>query len=766
MSDSRLRSLTAALVVLAGIACRGSTAAAPPAVVERQLTAAAAWADSVEAVTRSATDERRLNAPTVVVAGYLERLRLGLGSPFRLVEYAWRDPRLSDSTRVRLGMALLSRTLRAQEAYEIDPAALGGIGARGRWWGGADGVAHRALIEGAIEGVRDPRAGEVAVRIAYALARAEGEVGRQALPIAAQVAALVRDRALAQRDAAALVAEAARGNGDALAMVSAWRATGRFLVERPALDQLTPDAEVEAMRAAPTLLAAVRAVGNRVPPPSDSAGLAAVPAEEPRSALGPAAARRLGGLASVRAAPPQAPIAVTLRAYRERLLDRSRLTPAELAARARLVSRAHSEEALVAEYAGYVASAGGDSGNLTSLAVLSAAVAMRPLAQEPVWFPAGGPTAAQLRDRWGIASVSFDSDVPAEWRPYYLRLLATGIADLQRVLPALDLRGVGFHFGERVMRDSALAMHDPVSRTIFLPVETGGGTLAHEVVHDLDWQIARQRYGLRGAYSTDWAVREQVGGRMATSLRGLTAATLIPPMPENHYRPPHGNRPAEVLARNADWFVAVSLAHEGRMNGYLTAVQDELLTGYAGVTAPDLAGDAASAVADLLDDMTFVAPPTRAWFLSQYGRGRALGPYDLVRRVLTLPDSAAAAAIAADTVDAVTPWNRLPELPRRAAGGLGSGVACTREEVERAALERSMVALAAESRVRGLLRRAAYVARWSAEAPAAIRALNGGPWEPTLAEDTVGRASSALLGALGAEDVSSRPFRAMRCGRL
>ena len=56
---------------------------------------------------------------------------------------------------------------------------------------------------------------------------------------------------------------------------------------------------------------------------------------------------------------------------------------------------------------------------------------------------------------------------------------------------------------------------------------------------------------------------------------------------ENGYRPPHDLRPAEVFARNFDWFVAVSLAREGRVNGYLTAVQDEVLTGYATVSASE-----------------------------------------------------------------------------------------------------------------------------------------------------------------------------------
>lgn len=749
-----------ALALVVG-ACAGSSSPTPPSATRRDLARASQWADSLADRARRATDVHQVGAMDAVAAGYLERLRVGLGSPFRLAEYASRDPRLSDSTRARLTMAILARTLRG-EAYQVDPAALASIGARGRWWRGADGAVHLALIERTIDRARDPRGGELAVRVAYALARAEGEVGRQALPIAAQVAALVRDRALARRDAAALLSEAERGTGDVGAMLGAWRATGRFAVERPPLDPVPADAQTEAMREAPRLLAALREVGD-VPGASADAESRA---PRPVPVLGPAAARRLGTLASVRRAPPQAAVTVTLRAYRDRLLDRSRLAPVDLASRARLISRAYNEETLVAEYAEFVADSAAAAAVIPKLAMLSTAVAMRPLAQESVWFPSfDGPSVTQLRDRWGIAAVSFDRAVPPEWRPYYLRLLATGIADLQRVLPALELRGVGFHFGERVMNDSALAMHDPVSRTIFLPVMTGGGTLAHEVVHDLDWQVARSRYGLRGAYSTDWAVREQ-HGRMAASLRGLTAATLIPPLPENHYRPPHGRRPAEVFARNADWFVAVALAREGRMNGYLTAVQDELLTGYAGVTPPDVAGDAADAVADLLDDMTFVAPPTRTWFLSQYGRARALGPYDIVRRALTLPAELSPSAAGREPAA----WNPLPWTALRAgaprtAAGFRLGLACTARDAERAALERALFEQSVESRARGLLRSAAYAARFDADAPPALRALNGAPWAPALAADTVARATAALLGAIDAVDAAERPFASNRgCG--
>ena len=146
------------------------------------------------------------------------------------------------------------------------------------------------------------------------------------------------------------------------------------------------------------------------------------------------------------------------------------------------------------------------------------------MAQERVWFPGdGGPTVPDLKDRFGLASVSFDAHVPTVWRPYYLRMLGSALADLQRVLPAFAVRGLGVHFGESPMRDAALAMHDPATRTVFLPVGTSAGVIAHELAHDLDWQSARTRYGLRGTYSTDRAVR-QYRDRLAASMLELSDA--------------------------------------------------------------------------------------------------------------------------------------------------------------------------------------------------------------------------------------------------
>ena len=86
-----------------------------------------------------------------------------------------------------------------------------------------------------------------------------------------------------------------------------------------------------------------------------------------------------------------------------------------------------------------------------------------------------------------------------------------------------------------------------------------------------------------------------------------------------------------------DWFVSAALARDGRMNGYLSAVQDGVLTGYGAVAAPEVARDGAEAMIRALDEMTLVTPATRAWFVETHGRGRSVPVAELTRRVLEVP---------------------------------------------------------------------------------------------------------------------------------
>jgi hypothetical protein len=417
---------------------------------------------------------------------------------------------------------------------------------------------------------------------------------------------------------------------------------------------------------------------------------------------------------------------------------------ARAARRARFVERVSNEESLAAEYA--LLAADGAAGPVAELAVLAAAVSLRPYAQEEVWFPGmPGASVTDLKARFGLASVSFDDDVPAEWRPFYLRTLAQGIEDLRRVLPALSLQGAGIHFGESVMRESALALHDPSTRTIYLPIASGAGALAHEIMHDLDWQFARTKFGRQGGYGTDRAVREH-SGPTVSSLRGLTAATLVAPMPQNGFSPPHAQRPAEVFARSADWFIAASLARDGRMNGYLSAVQDELLPGYVAAEPPGATGAAGSALIDLLDDMTVLPDDSRAWFLSQFGRHREPRALNLVRAVLDVP-------LKRDNESLTRPHTLDPLrvlLPRRACDSWADNA----NPRARGPLQ-ALVRLAADSRAR------AIVAHEGHDAAKVDGAGAGPPHSTDRLEDEVARVRAELIARLDAETAEQRPFESI-----
>src|SRR5205807_51236 len=90
-------------------------------------------------------------------------------------------------------------------------------------------------------------------------------------------------------------------------------------------------------------------------------------------------------------------------------------------------------------------------------------------------------------------AVTVQRYLPTGWRPYYLRSLANGVRDLRRVFPSLRLDELHVRFRTAAPSDSALAMHDPRTRTLHLPVVTAGGTLTHEIAHDLDRRSAQQQ---------------------------------------------------------------------------------------------------------------------------------------------------------------------------------------------------------------------------------------------------------------------------------
>ncbi|HKO15549.1 MAG TPA: hypothetical protein VJU87_04880 [Gemmatimonadaceae bacterium] len=584
-----------------------------------QMRRATAYYDSLVVVARAAPSPAAVDVRTVLGLGYLERLRLGLGSPFRLADLALHDPRLGDSTGRRVAWAILGR-LRRGDAYVVDPAAADGLENPGNG-AAVPGTAQLRLIERAVASAKDPRAGELTVRLAYALAAGERTVEDQGDVVATQIAALTRDRLLAQEDLRNLLQDAASKHTDVLQLLENRRLTRELAVEAPPAEPLDDELQEDAMQAVPALLQRIRDLRSAPPDARHGRPVAAA------TMLGPAVAARLADLGS--RLPPEAPVAVTVRTHRAMLLTPG-LPAAVESARERLVTRGLNEESLTGTYGSLLAS--GDTARRDgAVTVLGVATALRAYAQEAVWFPGmPGPTVADLRGEFGLAGVSFGEDVPAEWRPYYLRMIGTSLDDVRRVLGGLSFEGLRMQVSVDGLPDTVLALHDPRTRTIRLNVATSAGTIAHELAHDLDWQAARRLYAT-GGYSTDHAVREQ-RGPLAASMRDLTASGVA-----EHRMAAGQERPAEVFARNVDWLVAVSLAREGRSDGYLTAVQDAALTGYTTVSPVAMIAGAARPLVDAVQEMTYLPERVRDEFLAQWADPASIDPYLIVRHVLGAP---------------------------------------------------------------------------------------------------------------------------------
>src|SRR4029079_10588755 len=333
--------------------------------------------------------------------------------------------------------------------------------------------------------------------------------------------------------------------------------------------------------------------------------------------LGPYFAERLAVVARER--PPVAQIAVTLGTF----------APA--------LGGATNEETLTAGAVDAMA-ASDSSRSMTSRAVLSSAVALRTLGQAPPWFPGmSGPSRTEIVDEFGLGVVALARSVPTAWRPYYIRELQTGLRDMQRVFPAQSFAGLRVRFGTEALRDSALALHDPRTRTLQLSIGTSGGTIAHELSHDIDWQASRRMFASGGGYSTDRVVRERTGA-FASSMRGLAEARLFRTFNGPATAPPV-DRPAELFARGADWFVASALAQQGRMNGFLSAIGDGSIAGYA-AGAPTAIGPAAAAsLMSAISTITYVPDSIRVAFESEWSDPRSIDPMLLVRRALDTPVS-------------------------------------------------------------------------------------------------------------------------------
>jgi hypothetical protein len=688
-----------------GLAVSHATTGRQSARAAARLNSAAVRLDSL--TDAAPADDRRRVA---IAWGYAERMRLGLESPFRLIDAADRDPRLTADERRTVAWALLAHVLRG-ETHDIDPAALDGLGPveSGRI---ASGEQHVALIRDAIVSAEDPRAAELAVRLAYTLAAAERLVEGSASFLAAEAAAMIADGEIARREAAALL-RSSRGE-DLIATVQRRRARRAFYVERPTL--LAPSADVE--RAAIAMVAPLldsirlmRPVVARGSSPDLDGGTAAL---APR--LYAAGAR----------VPPAAPLAVTVQRYLPMMRSHAPRLDHDALARTR------NAEMLVAVTR--VRDAGRQQRRVIGRLLLAAGVAMRSLAQEPVWFVTDDvPSAPIVVSSLGLRGIVFDRDVPLAWRPYYLRSLADGVRDLRRVLPALRLDALQVRFRMTAPADSALAMHDPRTRTLHLPILSAGGTLSHELAHDLDRQSALQE-GLSG-YRSDMVSRTtatqsgvaSANGRLAASLLALTEELSAAPRTSRVT----ADRPAEIFATRVDWFVAGALARQGISNGFLSAVQDELLTGH--VVHPERlrTSSRSRSLLTALEGMTMVTA-----FAAQ---DQDPSTQTLLRWSLAGPvDRRGAAEILRGEHHA---WALTP---------LTGGRSC--DEALSGGGRVALVRMAAEARARGWLR---LRARWTADAeraPWARATLHQAPWSDAAAERRVAELRDYVLVGLAFSD--------------
>jgi hypothetical protein len=565
----------------------------------------------------------------VVALGYLERARLGIGSPFRLIEFLRRDERLSEAARELTAYAIL-RQAYDQRGYQVDPSVLNVARLSGAGTTSMLGESHLELIARTIDVAPSARSGERAVRLGYMLAGVERTLDGAAEPVVSSVAALLADRRRAREDATELLRAAAQYRQDPLQLMEEWRRQLRFSVEAPPLGAVSAHEEVSEVLRGSQVAERLRSLAHRLSAPHGPGRAPAAGDLWGESWLRPQVAERLQTLAEAHDYPAQAPVAVAVVINRAAFVGRPGLSASEKDARARYAESAYNEERLVAG-AARIRSEPAGAGPRLPLMLLQAAVFMRGWNQEEPWFPGDpAPTRRDLENRFGI-EVSFGDEVPESWRPYYRTMLGRAFGDLQRVLPTATTRALKVHVGEISPTQPALALHDPRTRTLTLPPRTGAGTIAHEVAHDLDWQLARKRYNQRGSYGTDLAVSRRTGDRIATSVAGLTASFL---RGEDASRlAEHERRPAEVFARGTDWLVAVLRAAEGRTGGYLTSFQDAALAGYGTTRVPHLDGNAVSSLLLVLDQVAPVPAETRQWAMDTYGPSRTLTAKELVRAI-------------------------------------------------------------------------------------------------------------------------------------
>jgi hypothetical protein len=158
-------------------------------------------------------------------------------------------------------------------------------------------------------------------------------------------------------------------------------------------------------------------------------------------------------------------------------------------------------------------------------------------------------------------------------------------------------------------------------------------------------------------------------------------------------------RPTELFARGADWFVASALAQSGRSNGFLSAIQDGTLVGYAAGAPAGLGLAGAQSLVSALSEMTYVPDSVQSRFESQWADLHVIDPQLLVRRVLETPVAIrGATGRRSPMADAALPIlsTTLPSI-------------CVPDQSEETRARRNLLVLAIDARTRAAVaRRARY----------------------------------------------------------
>src|SRR5690606_22980499 len=169
-------------------------------------------------------------------------------------------------------------------------------------------------------------------------------------------------------------------------------------------------------------------------------------------------------------------------------------------------------------------------------------------------------------------------------------------------------------------------------------------------------------------------------------------------------------------------------------NGYLSSIQDHVLTGYGTVRPPDITGRGGDALINILDDVAPLYPDTREWFLKAYGSARAQNSFDLIRGMadVELPEPTPAGLLAgADNQDVANALDALVDARTRGFAAIDEWICrapAGAHNVELEQLRRRLVSEAAAARARGVALQHAHRLHGDEGARWVAHQLYGGPW--------------------------------------